>query len=82
MVPRRQAEQPTPSSRSPSDAAVLILFRRRLEGRRVSPSARVAEEWLDGTYAAEILVTRSLMIWNAAIYCTQVARNALIGSVH
>jgi hypothetical protein len=36
-----------------------------------------AEEWLDGMYAAEILV-RSLMIWNAAIYCTQVVRNGVM----
>jgi hypothetical protein len=31
-------------------------------------------------YAAEILVRRNLMIWNAAIYCTLVARDTVMVS--
>jgi hypothetical protein len=47
--------------------ASLVLFHHAL-----------SQQFTDGTYAAEILVTRSLMIWNAAIYCTQVARNSVM----
>jgi hypothetical protein len=32
-------------------------------------------------YAAEILVRRNLMIWNAAIYCALVVRDAVIVSL-
>jgi hypothetical protein len=42
---------------------------------------RLAEEWLDGTYAAEILVTPNLMVCNAAIYCTLVVRDSLVVSL-
>jgi hypothetical protein len=42
---------------------------------------RIAEEWPDGTYAAEILVTPNLTIWNAAIHCTLVVRDILIVSL-
>jgi hypothetical protein len=33
-------------------------------------------------YAAEILVRRNLMIWNAGIYCTLVVRDIILISVH
>jgi hypothetical protein len=42
---------------------------------------RLAEEWLDDTNAAEILVTPNLMVFNAAIYCTLVVRDSLVVSL-
>jgi hypothetical protein len=35
----------------------------------------------NAAYAAEILVRRNLMIWNAAVYCALVARVTLIVSL-
>jgi hypothetical protein len=44
------------------------------------PPLWIAEEWLDGRYAAQVPMKRSVMIWTVAIYCTQVARNNVMVS--
>jgi hypothetical protein len=41
---------------------------------------QIREEDL-AAYAAEILVRRNLMIWNAAIYCARVVRDTVMVSL-